>query len=136
MSHSSGRGQVEPLVALATVLAVTVGIGLYASAVGGFLDGLDGSEERRDAGTLARQAADRVVDAARLDGSARPERLADAVRTGPAGYQVNATLRTRASAWYAGPPAPDRAVAVERRVAVHLDPGRVRPATLRVEVWR
>jgi hypothetical protein len=122
--------------ALAAVLAVTVGIGLYTSVAGGFLDGLGGREERRDASTLARQAADRVADTARVDGSIRPARLAEAVRAGPTGYRLNATLLTRSSRWRAGPPVPDRAVGAERRVAVHLGPGRVRPAVLRVEVWR
>jgi len=136
MSRSSGRAQVEPLVALAAVLAAAVGMTLYAGVVDGYLD----STERRSAVEstthLTQQAADRVAGGARVDGSLRPERLAAGADAGPAGYRVNATLRTRASRWRAGPTPPAEAALASRRVSVHLGPGRVRPAVLRVRVWR
>lgn len=136
MSRSSGRGQVFPSVALAAVLAATVGFTLYAGVAADFRDTTDARDERAAGRRLAAQAADRVADSARLDGAVRPSRLAAAVEDGPAGYRVNATLRTRTGRWAAGPAPLSRTTAAERRVAVHLGPGRVRPAVLRVRVWR
>lgn len=135
MSRSSdrGRGQVEPLVALAGVLAVCVGLSVYAGAVDGFLVALDAGP---DAGAVAEQAADRVASEARVDGSLRPGRLDEATTAGPEGFRLNATLRVRGKRWTAGPPWPARASTGVRRGSVRVAPGRVRPGVLRVRVWR
>lgn len=136
MSRSSGRAQVEPVVALVAAVVVSVGLGLYAGATDEHLERIDQRTADAATTTLAHQTADRVADTARVDGTVRPGRLSAAVASGPAGYRVHATLRTRTGRWTAGPPAPGGAVGVERRVTVHLGPGRARPGSLRVWVWR
>jgi len=136
MSRSSGRGQVEPVVALAAVLVVTTGLGLYAGGVDDSLERVDRLAGDSATTTLAHQATDRVADTARVDGTVRPGRLSAAIGSGPAGYRVNATLRTRTGRWTAGPPVPERAVGAERRVTVRLGAGRARPGSLHVWVWR
>ena len=136
MSRSSGRAQVEPVVALVATLVVTAGLGLYAGGVDRHLERVDRRTAEEATTTLAHQTADRVADTARVDGTVRPGRLSAATASAPAGYRVNATLRTRTGRWTAGPPAPEDAVGVERRVTVHLGPGRARPGSLRVWVWR
>ncbi|MFC7226049.1 hypothetical protein N0B31_01435 [Salinirubellus salinus] len=136
MSRSSARGQVAPEVALAAVFVVTAGLALYAGVAADVLDALGAGREREAGQRLAAQTADRVADTARVDGAVRPARLAAGVADGPAGYRVNATLLTRAGRWTAGPAPPARAHLAERRVATYLGPGRVRPAVLRVRMWR
>lgn len=136
MSRSSGKAQVEPVVALVATLVVTAGLGLYAGGVDRHLDRVDQRTTDAATATLAHQTADRVADTARVDGTVRPGRLSTAVTSGPAGYRLNATLRTRTGRWTAGPPTPEDAVGVERRVTVQLGPGRARPGSLRVWVWR
>lgn len=135
MSRSSGRAQVEPFVALVATLVVTAGLGLYAGGLDRHLDRVDQRTADAATKTLARQTADRVADTARVDGTVRPGRLTEGTASGPAGSRVNATLRTRTGRWTAGPPTPEGAVGVERRVTVHLGPGRARPGSLHVWVW-
>jgi hypothetical protein len=128
MPPSSGRGQVEPLAALAAVLAVSAGLALY----GGVLDGT--GPDRPD-----RRVADEVLDSlGRGDGSVSlaPADLRRLEAVLPAGWEGNATLRT--GAWHrsVGSAPPPGAVAASRPVGVSLAPGRVRPGRVTVEVWR
>jgi hypothetical protein len=133
MSRSSGRGQVEPTAALAGVFAVCVGISLYAGVA---TDAVPRGAPSAGPGGTARQAADAVADAARSSGSVVPERLSGALDAGPSGHRVNATLRTADRRWTAGPTPPGGAAAARLRVTARVAPADVRPATLRVEVWR
>jgi hypothetical protein len=133
MRRSSDRGQLEPTAALAAVLAVCVGLSIYAGVVDDVASG-DRSSTGPDA--TARQAADAVADAARSSGALVPDRLAGALAAGPAGYRVNATLRTAEKRWTAGPTPPARARSARIRVTARVGPADVDPATLGVEVWR
>lgn len=125
---SARRGQTE-LAALIAVLAVCLGLSLYAGV-------LDAALPESTAPTPARTAADRVADVARVGGVVRPGRLDRAAEAAPVGRRLNATLRAASRTWTAGPPVPDRATAATRRVSVRVAPGRVRPGRLRVAVWR
>ena len=133
MRRSSDSGQVEPTAALAAVLAVCVGLSVYAGVAEDVV-----SAETLAAGpdATARQTADAVADAARSSGSVIPGRLDGALDAGPSGHRVNATLRTADRRWTAGPAPPDRATSARIRVTARVGPADVDPATLRVEVWR
>lgn len=129
MSRSSARrGQTE-LGALVAVLAVCLGLGLY---VGVLDDALPGGRSDE----TPRLAADRAADLVRTGGVVRPERLDRTGAAAPTGHRLNATLVAAGRRWSAGPPVPDRARTATRRVSVRVGPGRVRPGTLRVAVWR
>ncbi|WP_251344194.1 DUF7285 family protein [Haloplanus halophilus] len=129
MSRSSRRGQVEPLAALVVLLAVTGAVTTYAAA----LDGV-GREADRD---LATPTLDRVASALGTGGVADPNRTRRAHRAGPSGYRLNVTVAAAGRRWTAGPAPPrdGRADAASRSIGVRLEPGRVRPGRLRVEVW-
>lgn len=130
MSSSSGRGQVEPLAALAAVFAVGVGLALYAGALDSTLATL-GTDR-----TVAPAATDRFVAAASTFGVVDPP-LEDALAASrPTGHRLNATLRTANETWAAGPRTPGRAACERRRVGARVAPGRVRPARLEVCAWR
>ena len=133
MRRSSGRGQAEPLAALAAVLAVCVGLSLYAGVAG---DVASGGRHSAGSDATARQTADAVADAARSSGSLAPDRLAGALDAGPAGYRVNATLRTADRRWTVGPAPPDRARSARIRASARVGPADVDPAILEVGVWR
>ena len=134
MRRSSGRGQVEPVAALAAVLAVCVGLSIYAGVVDDVAFG--GGDRSAAPDATARQVADAVADAARSSGALVPDRLVEALDTGPAGYRVNATLRTADRRWAAGPTPPARTRSARIRVTARVGPADVDPATLGVEVWR
>ena len=129
MRRSSGRGQVEPIAALAAVFAVCLGFSLYAGVA------TDAVPAGSPSGT-ARQTADAVADAARSAGAVDPGRLSGALAAGPSGRRLNATLRTADRRWAAGPTPPARATDARLRVTARVGPADVDPATLRVEVWR
>ncbi|MFB6160815.1 MAG: hypothetical protein ABEJ61_06520 [Haloferacaceae archaeon] len=131
MSRSSARrGQVEPTAALAATFAVVVGLGLYAGALA---DAMPGRHDR----DLAAPALERVHDALTPRGAVVvPTRVGDARAAGPDGFRTNVTVRTAAGRFAAGPVAPPDADSESQSVGVRLGPGRVRPGTLRVVVWR
>jgi hypothetical protein len=122
---SGKRGYVEPLAALAGVLALGVALTLYAGA----LNGTAPSAERHRAtvvldSTVADAAALGVLGVSDLE-----------IPETPAGWSVNLTLETVSGRWtYGDPPSPtaDRS---SRRVSVRVEPGSVEPGQLRVAVW-
>jgi len=126
MPRSSARGYVEPLAAIAAVLAVAAGMTVYA----GSLDDAGGTRDRAIATT--------VLEGLRTDatsfGVLQPSRLADAAV--PPGWQANLTLATRDGRWARGPTPPADADRATAQVAVRLGPGEVRPGRLTVEAWR
>lgn len=129
MSRSSARrGQVEPLAALAAVLAVGVALAGYAGALDAALPA--GSDRDR-----AEPMLDRAAATLRPDGVARPARLARAADP-PRGYRANLTLTAAGHRWTVGPPVPGSANTVARRLPVRVAPGEVRRGRLRVGVWR
>lgn len=129
MSSSSGRGQVEPLAALAAVFAIGVGLALYVGAVDATLPRLSSPRE------VAPTAADRLVVESSSFGAVGPPLAEPVAAATPSGYDLNATLRAAAGTWTGGPPAPATADCEHRTVAVRVAPGRVRPGSLEVCVW-
>ena len=84
---------------------------------------------------MAPHAADRLFAEASSFGAVRPP-LEEATETArPTGYRLNASLRTDAADWTAGPSRPETPECVDRRVAVRVTPGRVRPGRLEVCTW-
>ncbi|MFB6080168.1 MAG: hypothetical protein ABEJ81_04135 [Haloferacaceae archaeon] len=130
MSRSSARrGQVEPTVALAAVFAVVVGIALYAGVLAG---AMPGARDRNLAAPAAERIHDELAPTADI---VVPDRIDRAAVAAPDGYRVNVTVRVATRRWTTGPTAPPTADVATRRTSVRLGPGRVRPGTLRVEVW-
>lgn len=135
MSRSSctaERAQADPLVALAAVLALSLGLSAYLVV----LDGVDSPASPTAGPTL-----ERVRDAVTVGGVADPDRLIDAGRAARADERgVTVTLTAAGREWSAGdtPPSTDPVAVGEAtaRLGVALAPGRVRPGTLRVMVWR
>jgi len=132
-SSSRERGFAEPTVALAAVLALSLGVAAYTVV-------LDGAVDRQP---TAEPTLERVHDAITVGGVADPGRI-DRVRsvTDRTAGHVNATLTVAGRRWRVGTAVPgpsgtvsNRATAT-RRVGVALAPGRVRPGRLRVTVWR
>jgi hypothetical protein len=130
MSSWSGRGQVEPLAALAAVFAVAVGLALYAGALEVTLPRLFPDRE------VAPAAADRLVAEASSFGALDPPLSGAVDAAAPTGYELNATLRAANRTWSAGPPRPPTAECDRRDVGVRVAPGRVRPGRLEVCTWR
>lgn len=129
MPFWSDKAQVEPLAALAAVLAVCVGLTLYVGAVETAL--LSVSPDREVAPT----AADHLVASASSFGVVELP-LDDAVtETSPAGYELNATLTANETSWMAGPNRSTSSECVTRRVSVRLTPATVRPGRMEVCVW-
>lgn len=129
MSFWSDRAQVEPLAALAAVLAVCIGLTLYAGAVEATLVSL--SPDR----AVAPTAADRLVTTASSFGSIVVPLGPNTSNARPAGYELNATVVANGSAWAFGPNPTDTSECVRRRVSVRTDPATVHPGTLEVCVW-
>ena len=129
MSSWSSKAQTEPLAALVAVFALGVGLSLYAGVLNATLPALVTERE------MAPHAADRILAEASSFEAVRPP-LAEATEAArPTGYRLNASLRTDADGWTAGPPRPETPECVDRRVAVRVAPGRVRPGRLEVCTW-
>lgn len=129
MQRSSGRAQVEPLAALAAVLAVTAGLTLYA----GTLDDAVPPERERN---VADPTLQRVLDTIEAAGAVDPAQLDIARARVPDGWRANLTLRADGNQWTSGPPSPARADSVTARVSVSIAPMQIRPGQLRVAVWQ
>lgn len=134
MSSSPGRGQVEPLAALVAVFAVGVGLALYVGAVDATIPTFASDRELAEptADVLVAEAADAAT------GTVDPplEPVVDGAR--PTAHEFNATLRTDAGRWTAGPTRPHPLAlddCAQREVAVRIEPGVVRPGILEVCVW-
>lgn len=128
MSRWSGRrGQAEPLAALAALLAVCLGVSLYAGVA---VDAVQ-PEERSTAEPALERAAAEVVEGGAVD----PRHLSEGAEAAPEGHQLRITVRTAEESWQIGPTAPENAAVAKRPVGVRVAPGTVRPGTLVVEVW-
>lgn len=126
MRPSSARGYVEPLAAIVSVLAVAVGVTVYAVAVADVL--------RPDDRAVADTVLDELLRDGRVAGVLDPARLAGA--DPPAGWTANVTLSSPAGRWTRGPVPPEAAEAASRVIAVRLGPGSIRPGRLTVVAWR
>ncbi|MFB6122681.1 MAG: hypothetical protein ABEJ78_04420 [Haloferacaceae archaeon] len=128
MSRSSARrAQVEPTAAIAAVLVVCAGVGLYANVLHGAIP-----ESNRD---VAPTTLARVYDTVAPDGVVVLSRLDDAHDVGPRGYRLNVSVRANDTGRGVGPTPPPTAEGASRLVSVRLGPARVVPGRLRVEVW-
>ncbi len=131
MPRSSDRGSVEPLAALAAILAVSAGLALYADAVA---ETLPGQPDRETADITLERVYDRLSTAGVVD----PESISRVGERIPSGWQANVSLQCDEGSWSHGPapPAGREPIAADRRVGVRVAPARVLPANLRVEVWQ
>jgi len=129
MRHWSARGQVEPLAALAVVLAVSAAIVVY---VGALDDAIPARPEPETPQTIQHRIERNLSTAGAVDA----ETLDAALATVPDGWRANVTLVSGDSRWDAGPAPPGDGQRVRRRVSVALGPERIRPGQLRVVVWR
>jgi len=129
MRRSSDRGQVEPLAALAAVLAVSAALVVY---VGALDDAMPGESDSKTPRTIHDRVQRHVTSAGVVD----PDRLAGALETVPDGWTANVTVAGGGMQWHRGPDPPDEAERVRSRVSVAIGPGRVEPGQLRVVVWR
>ncbi|MEF8871852.1 MAG: hypothetical protein V5A41_09505 [Haloarculaceae archaeon] len=129
MRRSSDRGQVEPLAALAAVLAVSAGLVVYAETLDDTVPGQPDDE-------TPTAILDSVHRSLQTTGVSTPSRLDTAMATVPEGWQVNVTLTADSERWQRGPSPPESADRVTRRVSVRLAPQRIEPGQLRVVVWR
>lgn len=129
MRRSSGRGQVEPLAALAAVLAVSAGIVVYAGLLD---DAVPGNAEAETPSAIL----DRVHRTAQQTGVVAPDRLDAALAAVPDGWHANVTVTSGGRRWSRGPAPPEGADRARRRVSVRPAPGEVSPGQLRVVVWR
>lgn len=129
MPRSSGRGQFEPLVALAAVLAVSAGITLYT----GTLDDAVPPDRGRETAETVR---DRVRGTLVSTGVASPGRLDAAMGAIPNGWRANVTLTAGGQRWHRGPVPSGSSERATTRVSVRLGPKRIVPGQLRVIVWQ
>jgi hypothetical protein len=129
MRRSSDRGQVEPLAALAAVLAVSAGLVVYAETLDDTVPGQPDDE-------TPTAILDSVHRSLQSTGVSTPGRLDAAMATVPEEWQANVTLTAGGERWQRGPSPPESADRVTRRVSVRLAPQRIEPGQLRVVVWR
>lgn len=129
MRRSSGRGQIEPIAALAAVLAVAAGLTLYAEALSGIGpdDPADGTAER---------ALDRIERRLRTAGVVTPDALDGVDEAVPEGWRVNVTLTAGDRRWGVGTAPPPDARRAVRRVAIRDGSGQIDPGRLAVVLWR
>ncbi|WP_372480486.1 hypothetical protein ACAH01_05375 [Halomicrobium sp. HM KBTZ05] len=129
MSRSWDRGQVEPIVALVAVAAVSIALSLYAGVLD---DTLPGERERELPETTLSAVDDHLAPA----GVVEPGRLSDAVDAGPSGYHTNVSVTADGRQWRVGPVPPDDAGTASEQVSVRTKPAHVDAGRLRVAVWR
>ncbi len=129
MRRSSDKAQVEPLAALAAVLAVSAAFVLYAGTLDDAVPGQPDDE-------TPTQILESVHRSLQTTGVSAPSRLDAAIATIPEGWQANVTLSGGGERWQRGPSPPESADRVTRRVSVQLAPQRIEPGQLRVVVWR
>ncbi|WP_435361293.1 DUF7285 family protein [Haloarchaeobius sp. DFWS5] len=133
MSRSSScRAQTEPTAALAAVLAVCLGLTLYAGTLTSTLQSFSPGDDDTQ---VAESTLGRAYATVAQDGVVDPDRLSQAATVGPAGYHVAVRLTADSEHWRAGPASPEAVATAVRPVSVRLAPGVVVSGTLRVEVW-
>lgn len=116
-----------PLPALVAVVAVGLGLSLYAGVLAGTLP--QGTDRP------ARATLDAVESAVTTDGVARPDDLQRGPAAVPVGTDVNVSLTVGGRRWTVGPTPPREADRSSRRLPVRTAAGRIRAGTLAVEVW-
>jgi hypothetical protein len=127
-TRPGSRGQVEPLAAIAAVLAVGAGLTLYAGAV----DDVLGADSDRATADIV---LDRGVDELSEAGVVEPAAIDRTRDIAPAGWHVNVTVRAQGVDRSVGPTPPPHAERASERVGVRAGPGAVNPGRVRVVVW-
>jgi len=122
------RGQVEPLAAIAGVLAICIGLGMVATV---FHDAAPVDDR-----SVAGPTLDRTAAAVVSGGTVTPKALDALDRPAPSGYRANVTVETLRTHHHRGPTPPPEADRASRPVSVQVRPGVKRPGTLTVAVWR
>ena len=120
----------SPTATLVAVVAVGLGLSLYATVFAGVAPTADRE--------VAEPTLSRVHDAVAPAGVVAPGRLDDAETAGPEGWSIRIELRARNERWSIGP-GPGANVEFQtagRRVPVRTAPGEVRAGWLRVVVHR
>ncbi len=125
---SPDRAQTEPTAAIVAVFAVCVGLLAYTGILA---DAMPESNRNLAPATLSE-----IRQTASSNGVVAPERLATGTRAKPDGYDLNVTLSTDSWTREEGPPVPTNADSAETLVSVRIAPGQIRPARLRVAMWR
>lgn len=125
---SGSRGQVEPLAAIAAVLAVGAGLALYAGAV----DDVFGDDSDRETADIV---LDRAIDALSDTAVVEPDRIDRMGDIAPAGWHLNVTVRARGVNRSVGPIPPPAAERTSERVGVRTGLGTIDPGRVRVVVW-
>ena len=123
------RGQVEPLAALAAILAVGAALAIYGGVLA---DVRDRGDDRETVEIALENAADELTVA----GVARPGYLSRAIGAAPEGWRMNVTLRGDGTVRQGGPEPPTDAERASRPIGVRTEPGRVGAGELRVVLWR
>jgi hypothetical protein len=127
--RGAARGQVEPLAAIAAVLAIAAALALYA----GVVTDLFGESESRETPKLI---LERSVEMATEVGVVEPNRLDRIHEALPDGWNATVTIRGTEYRFREGPAPPAIATETTQRVSVRLEPGRIAPGQFRVAVWR
>lgn len=130
------RAQASPTAALVAVAAIAMGLSLHATVLASVAPAPDQD--------VAGPTLDRIHDAVTPAGVADPERLAEAVGSGPDGYELRIRLQVDSRSWTAGSTPPEQAEngiqpeteTATRRVAVRIEPGTVFAGRLQVVIWR
>lgn len=125
----SPRGQVEPLAALAAILAVGAALTIYGGVLA---DVRDEGDDRETVEIALDNAADKLTVA----GVAHPQRLSRSIGAAPDGWQMNVTLRGDGTVRQVGPEPPSDAERASRPIGIRTEPGRVGAGELRVVLWR
>ncbi|WP_280535218.1 hypothetical protein [Halopenitus sp. POP-27] len=128
------RGQTEPIAALVALLAVGVGLAVYAGVIA---DADPGTDRRATADIVLDRVHDRVVVA----GVAHPDRLAVPADSGIDRGRIGIVIETAERRWHVGErpatrPYPPDADVARRSVSVRSAPGQQRRGELRVVVGR
>lgn len=121
------RAQTEPLAAIAALLAVGIGLALFAGASADAPSGPDRS--------VAEPALERAGDVLLRDGVVDPGGLPDPASIAPAGHDARLTVLVDGRSYAVGPAPPAGAGRASRPVTVRVGPGDQRPGRLVVEVW-
>jgi hypothetical protein len=129
---SSDRGQTDPIAALVALLAVGVGLAMYAGAIA---DADPGTQPRETAGIVLDRVDDRVVVA----GVAHPDRLRVPDDVGVDRRRLGVAMVTAERRWLIGEqratrPVPPKATVARRSVSVRIAPGEQVRGELRVVV--
>lgn len=125
---ASRRAQTEPIAALVAVLAIAIGLGLYAGVAADHRIEEDGTDAEA---TMQRVSAAVLTDGVFADPS---DRSLDPEQFERPGERVEIELRWNGNRWSIGPRAPPGADAAWRPVTVHVDSRQV-PGRLVVRVW-